>query len=120
VLILDDDAVTRVSLAAAIEDCDLEPIEAADVRECLAALESRPAIRVLVSDIRLPDGDGRALIEEVAVRWPSVRLVLISGDAPAGRAVSPERATFLHKPLSPDAVCLVVRRLLKEADAALA
>ncbi len=80
VFIVEDDDLTRTSLARRIAEAQVGVQVTAAVgtcREIRAALEmSRPA--VLLVDLGLPDGDGLDIIRETAQRWPTVLIMVIT------------------------------------------
>jgi DNA-binding NarL/FixJ family response regulator len=89
VLIVDDDPLFRLAVAAALsadERLEFEVAEAADGRQCLEAVAStRPDVVVL--DLKMPVLDGIRAAETIEREWPEVRVVMLtSSDAVADRA----------------------------------
>ncbi|MBK1842307.1 response regulator transcription factor [Azospirillum sp. YIM B02556] len=79
VLLVEDDAPTRDFLAASLAAGDGIVLQASagTLAEARAALErGRP--RVLVTDLKLPDGHGSDLIREVRQRMPETEIMVIS------------------------------------------
>lgn len=71
--------------------------------EAIATLEGG-RFDVVVTDMRMPEMTGAALLRLVSERWPQMGRVVLSGhaggeDAVAGRALA---HSFLHKPCDPD------------------
>ncbi len=86
-----------------LEDEGFTVIEAASADAALAILENRDDIGVLFTDVDMPGSmNGFALAQQVAERWPHIRLVLTSGRfTPKNRDV-PDSGQFVPKPYLPD------------------
>jgi len=67
-----------------------------------------------VSDVRLPDGNGANLAEELRGQQPALRIVLVSGFAEGDALEIAERNQFplLHKPFAAEALARTVRDAL--------
>ena len=103
ILVVDDDRLTRWSLATQLGRLGYEVETAASARECLAALEARPPALVLV-DVMLPDLDGFALLAKILARHPAPPVLLMSAytlQSNAARAQHEGAAGFLDKPCDP-------------------
>jgi DNA-binding NarL/FixJ family response regulator len=81
-LIVDDHALIREAMRSVLQvvrpGCIV--LEASDAAAALAALEQDDDVDLAVLDLHLPDQDGLSLLEVLAVRYPTVAAVLISGD----------------------------------------
>ena len=80
VLLVEDDPSIRRFVALALEDLDLELLEAASLAEARLLLATG-ALRLLISDLMLPDGSGITLLQELAAdpaRRAGARLVAFS------------------------------------------
>jgi CheY-like chemotaxis protein len=99
VLVVEDEALILLNTVYELEAHGFVAIEAANAKLALAALESRPDITHLFSDIDLPGGtDGLQLAEVVRQRWPQITILLTSGHMLPGTVAVPEGAVFLPKP----------------------
>ena len=114
ILIVDDEAAIRRSLAGLLSDENFEVQEAADGEKALAALrEDAPSLVLL--DIAMPGRDGMEILEEVRQTWPGLPVVMMSGHGNIETAV---RATqlgafdFIEKPLSFEKLLLTIRHAL--------
>jgi DNA-binding NarL/FixJ family response regulator len=112
VLIADDDAPTRASLRAGLEDGGISVCaEAATVTEAIdAALRTRPDVCLI--DVRIPDGGGIAVIETIRKELPSAKVVLITAAPDEAGAVVAARAGadgYLDKDIGPQRLAQVVR-----------
>jgi signal transduction histidine kinase/CheY-like chemotaxis protein len=123
ILVVDDEPDTLQMLVAALALQKADVARAMSADEALAALEKFPA-DILVSDIRMPDKDGYALIQAVrgrerrgARRVPAVALTANAGPDDRERA---RRAGFdlhLGKPVDPQQLVSALLSLLPQADA---
>ncbi len=101
ILVVDDDAVVRRSLAEALANSATEIRTAEDAERGLAMIDDRLP-DVVVSDIRMPGLDGLALLKLLRERAPSVDVILMTAydDMPTVVAAMREGACdFLVKPL---------------------
>jgi DNA-binding response OmpR family regulator len=115
VLVVEDDILLRLSIAAYLRDCGYRVIEAADADEALVVLK-RPDLEVdiLFSDVEMPGSmDGFGLAQWTRANRPGLDIIL-AGSVP--RAVN-AAATLCEdgpvtKPYEPQAVLDRIRRLL--------
>src|SRR5207249_11572746 len=102
VLIVDDDPLFRLGVAAALAgDDQLEFIlsEAGDGEAALALIASEEPAVVLL-DLNMPRLDGHAVARRVKERWPHVRVIVLTGSDAAEDRRRAERAgvdAFLEK-----------------------
>jgi len=112
VLIVDDDPLFRLAVAAALsadERLEFEVAEAGDGQQCLEAVAScQPDVVVL--DLKMPVLDGIAAAEVIEQKWPRVRVVMLtSSDATddrtraerAGVEAFVQKASILDEQLAP-------------------
>jgi DNA-binding NtrC family response regulator len=79
VLVVDDEALIRWSVAETLADLGLEVAQAVDAASALAALETaEPRFDVIVLDLRLPDMDDLTLLSTIRRRLPQVAVVLMT------------------------------------------
>jgi DNA-binding NtrC family response regulator len=82
VLVVDDDRGVRRLTARMLRAEGYTVIEAGSGVEALRALETDPSIRLVVTDIVMPEMDGLALADRVMAGRPHLRVVLMTGHAP--------------------------------------
>jgi two-component sensor histidine kinase/CheY-like chemotaxis protein len=103
VLVVEDEMVLRMRAVDIVEDAGFIPIEAVDADEALAILESRSDISVLFTDIQMPGSiDGLKLAHAVHKRWPSIKIIMVSGQVNLSDADKPADSRFFGKPLIGD------------------
>ncbi len=100
VLVVEDEMVLRMRAVDIVEDAGFTAVEAVNADEALSILESRSDISLLFSDIQMPGSmDGLKLAHAVHHRWPSIKIILVSGQVKVASAETPEDSRFFGKPL---------------------
>src|ERR1051325_9319172 len=100
VLVVEDEMVLRMRAVDIVEDAGFTAVQAVNAHEALAILESRSDISLLFSDIQMPGSmDGLKLAHAVHDRWPSIRIILVSGQVKLSDADKPADSRFFGKPL---------------------
>jgi DNA-binding response OmpR family regulator len=79
ILIVDDDALLRESLARALSDRGYDTLTAADVEEANSVLRDG-TVALLITDIYLGKGDGFALITALRSQGQLLPIIAMSGD----------------------------------------
>ncbi len=118
-LVVDDEVGVRETLAEILTSSGHRVVAAASGREALERM-GEEKFDVILTDIRMPDLDGRALYREIERRWPerAARVVFVSGDTLTStlRAFAEESGRpVIEKPFLPSEV----RRVVGEAVAGL-
>ncbi|HHK73578.1 MAG TPA: sigma-54-dependent Fis family transcriptional regulator, partial [Rhizobiales bacterium] len=123
VLLVEDDEIMRLSLEDRLQLEDIPVIVAADIAAARAALR-RGDIDLVITDIRLPDGNGADLFQEISRHFPGTPVILMTAFGSVPQAVELVKAgavDYLTKPFKMDAFVSRVRRSLSRiADARLA
>jgi len=92
--------VLRMRAVDIVEDAGFTAVQAVNADEALAILESRSDISLLFSDIQMPGSmDGLKLAHAVHDRWPSIRIILVSGQVKLSDIDKPADSRFFGKPL---------------------
>jgi two-component sensor histidine kinase/CheY-like chemotaxis protein len=100
VLIVEDEMLLRMRAVDIVEDAGFHPVEAVNADEAMSILESRSDISLLFTDIQMPGSmDGLKLAHAVHDRWPSIKIILVSGQVKPSDAEKPEDSRFFGKPL---------------------
>ena len=121
VLLIDDDALVRQTLADTLADEGIEVDGLANAEDALVLLGAGQVPNVLVADIDLGPGlSGLDLAATARERHPAVEVVLISGKPPGhGRSAPFGRSErFLQKPFAPAALAEAIRAAAAAATAA--
>ncbi len=101
VLVVDDEPAIRAALGDALDSENMRLHEAGCLEEARRVVEDR-AIDLVLLDVKLPDGSGLELAEELADSQPGVQSIVMTGLPNLERAVEAIRAgacDFIAKPL---------------------
>jgi DNA-binding NtrC family response regulator len=115
VLIVDDEEYVRDSIAEIARGAGLEVVLASSCSQALEVLEAGP-VQTVLTDLRMPDGDGIALLEALKRRGSAAPVIVITGHGTVGDAVVAMKAgayDFIQKPIDPEQLVLVLRRALE-------
>ena len=117
ILVVEDDAVIRDLLTMILQQRGHSMRLAAggnEARRLIAA--ERPAL--IVSDLRMPEGDGWALLDYCHMNVPDVPVILVSGsDFGTYPKIESWAAGHVAKPFSPEQLLSEVERILPRAPA---
>jgi PAS domain S-box-containing protein len=79
VLLVEDDAEVRSHTAGLLRELGYRVVEAGDVASALAALQETPEVKLLFTDVGLPDGDGRKLADAASAISPGLKILFMTG-----------------------------------------
>jgi two-component system response regulator PilR (NtrC family) len=118
ILIVDDEQSMREMLAILLKKEGLEVTTAGSRAEAGAVLAGR-AVDLVLTDVRLPDGDGIEILRHVKAAAPDTVVIVMTGYGTANDAVAARKLgafNYLFKPFDVDEVRLVVREALAARD----
>jgi PAS domain S-box-containing protein len=119
VLIVEDDDALRIVARRALEKCGYAILEAPDGRAAMTmCAQHEGTLHLVVTDMVMPAMSGAELAERIAMSFPDVKVLLMSGytrDEAARRGIASERYSFLEKPFTPAKLASRVRELLDGA-----
>jgi CheY-like chemotaxis protein len=98
-LIVEDDPDVRDLAAALLEETPLDVVEVETAEAALDCLQERGGeVAMMFADVRLPgEMDGVQLARAACTLWPTIRVVLTSGDPSAQSDDLPECVIFMRK-----------------------
>ena len=111
ILVVEDDAIVRMLIVDVLEELEFAVLEAADAEAALKVVEdTAQVIDLMMTDVGLPDMDGKALAIKARELRPTLPILFASGyaeniDAPAGMHV-------IGKPFSIDQLRDKVKAIL--------
>jgi len=121
ILVVDDDPGFRRLLETILAGEGYQVTAAGTVAEALHEC-SRKQFHAIVSDLKLPDGDGLAVLRWAGEHSPGTPVIMITGFGTVASAVEAMKlgaVDYLGKPLSsPDELRLVVRKALDQSATA--
>jgi CheY-like chemotaxis protein len=100
ILVVDDNRDTALSTAKVLEALGHAALPAFSAREAVDLLDETPTIRLVLSDIRMPDIDGFDLLRVLRHRFPELPIILMSGLPITSDDVIPPKASILQKPIA--------------------
>lgn len=113
VLLVEDEPAVRTLVQRVLVRAGYRVEEARDAAEALRRLEVRDGgFDLMITDVVMPGMSGRDLVEEVARRWPAVRVLYTSGYGEEEVRRRGVVSGVLMKPFSPALLARRVRELL--------
>ena len=117
VLLVDDDQLILEELGEGLAALGIATRTAATGGEALARVLRHPELRVIVTDLQMPQIDGIELLQKLAAqrRTRPISAIVMTGNGSLDRAVAALRLNavdFLHKPVLPEEVAAAIRRAL--------
>jgi DNA-binding NtrC family response regulator len=115
VLVVEDEVLIRMTLAAVLRDEGFDVIEACDADEALVVLATAP-IDLLLTDVRMEGSmDGLHLATQVRSTTPHLKIVMVSGHLAADETHGIADA-FVPKPYLAEKVVEQVKAILNGTD----
>lgn len=117
-LLVDDDRQVLESMADWLRDQGLKVDTSTGYSDALEKL-SKTSYEMLLVDVRLQDGDGFDLLEQVRRNYPESHVVLMTGYGDADAAVEALRAgaaDYLTKPLIDDELLMTIERAFSQRE----
>src|SRR5690606_15569928 len=116
ILLVEDEPAVRDLAQRILRRKGYRVVAAQNGREALDLVERHAdAIDLLVTDLVMPQMDGRELAQRLAARRPGLRVLFMSGytgDTIAQRGVLDPDVAFIEKPFSPEGLAHKVREIL--------
>ena len=115
ILVVDDEEAVRELLVRLLQSEGHRVRAVGSAQEAHAALAESP-VSLLITDVKLPDQDGIALLQQACERDPRMIGLVITGYGTVDLAIQAMKAgaaEFLIKPFENDVVQLTVNRLLE-------
>ncbi len=119
VLVIDDETGSRESMAIALEKAGWDVKTFDDARKALGYLEESDGVSLAVCDLRMPEMDGLAFLQEIRGRGLDLRVVLVTGYGSIESAVEAMRVgadDYLTKPVDLYELRQRVTTLLENRD----
>ena len=102
ILVVEDDAIIRMSSVATLEDAGFCVLEARNSADALEMMAQHGEIKILLTDVRMPGSmDGLALVTQTHKDHPGIRAIVISAHASAEQACDAGASGFIAKPYLP-------------------
>src|SRR5580704_12017918 len=112
ILIVEDEALVRLSAVGMLEDAGFRMIEAVNSDQALELLAANSEVQLLFTDVNMPGAiDGLALARQVHDRWPQIRIMVASAKREPQPEELPVGSRCEQKPYSLDTVVRHAREL---------
>jgi len=113
VLLVEDEPTVRSFARVVLERCGYRVLEAGSGPEALALAARHPtAIDLLLTDVVMPEMNGRALAERLAGLRPALRVLYMSGHTGTTLIPRDNGSQLIQKPFSHDTLAAKVREVL--------
>jgi CheY-like chemotaxis protein len=114
ILVVEDEALVRMTLVDVLEDAGFKVIEAVHADEALRVLKAVSDIQALVTDVEMPRGsiNGFELARRVRTERQEIGVLIASGRAAPKVGDLPDGALFIGKPVHPETLVRLLKTLL--------
>jgi CheY-like chemotaxis protein len=115
VLVVEDEVLIRMAVAAALRNVGLHALEARDADEAMTVLHAGIVPDVLFTDVRMPGSmDGLKLAALVESMFPHMHIIISS--AYIGRTDLKMRVHFMAKPLDPAIIARTIKKVISRPE----
>jgi PAS domain S-box-containing protein len=111
VLLVEDEALIRISTADYLQDTGMTVIEAGSAQEALAEVDEN-GFDILVTDVHLPDMSGLQLTLAVREKWPGVPVIFATGDRDVPGSEVLANKDLIVKPYDYDLLARKIRSMV--------
>jgi CheY-like chemotaxis protein len=118
VLVVEDEALIRISAVHMVEDAGFMAVDACDADEAIAILERRNDVWAVFTDIIMGrTKSGLRLAKMIRGRWPPIHLILTSGLHAPNQSEFPANARFIGKPYGAEQIAATLHELFASKPA---
>jgi|RhiMethySRZTD1v2_1073278.scaffolds.fasta_scaffold07903_10 CheY-like chemotaxis protein len=103
ILLVDDDAEVRLAVDRQLSDLGWEAVVVNSAEEAMRLVAEQVRVDVLLTELQLPDMDGRDLAWAVCQKRPFVRVAFMARDSPE-EPLDAQAAPVLMKPFTATAL----------------
>lgn len=119
ILIVDDEASLRTTLFRALDRKGYQVITSSTYKEAESVSQTDKALDLAILDLRLPDGDGLALMSRLRAVHANIEVIILTGHASIESAVEATRKGAFHfvtKPCNLEEIVTLVDRALSHGQ----
>jgi CheY-like chemotaxis protein len=117
ILVVEDVPLIRMGAVDLLVGAGFQAPEADTAEEAIRILEARPDIQLVFTDVGMPGAmDGVKLSHYIRVRWPPMKLIVVSGQAAIHESRLPVGARFFAKPYDVDTIIQAMTGMLAPAN----
>jgi two-component system, cell cycle sensor histidine kinase and response regulator CckA len=119
ILVVEDEPKVRALAVRTLREHGYEVLEASEGKAALQLVQEHPdlALNLLVTDVIMPQMNGRVLAQELKQQQPELGILYMSGytdDAIVHHGVLEQGIAFLQKPFTREALVRTVRTILDQ------
>jgi CheY-like chemotaxis protein len=117
ILLVDDNEVSAEIMGMTLEDLGHTIALAGDGKEALNFLESEPSVKLVITDLAMPEMDGLELVRHIkkSDKFRDVQVILLTGSDDEGlvrKAADAGCTNYLVKPVHPKLLLELVQEML--------
>ena len=113
ILIVENDELLQMLTVDIMEGAGFVALRAGNADEAMAILEARSDIALLLTSVSMPSSmNGLMLAHAVRNRWPSIKIIVVSGQTRLSECDLPTDSRLLIKPYAPKAMISEIRALI--------
>jgi CheY-like chemotaxis protein len=118
ILVVEDEALVRMTLVDVLDDAGFKVIEAAHADEALRVLMAVSDIQAVVTDVEMPRGsiNGFELARRIRQDCQDIGVLIASGRVAPQPGDLPDGALFIGKPVHPGTLVRLLKTLLSAAQ----
>jgi DNA-binding NtrC family response regulator len=116
ILVVDDEPVIRYALTSQLEEHGFDVASAESIAAARSTLRGDRPVHAVILDIKLKDGDGLDLLEELRRSRPSLPVIMATAFSDSDRAIRAMRLgafEYVTKPFDLDALLATVSRAVE-------
>jgi DNA-binding response OmpR family regulator len=117
-LLVDDEALVRMTIEGALEDAGFDVRAAASGREAMSLLDAEiDSLAAVITDVNLGDVSGWEVARHARELRPAMPVVYVTGDSAADWAAQGvPKSVLVEKPFAPAQIVTAVASLLNRTD----
>jgi signal transduction histidine kinase/CheY-like chemotaxis protein len=115
ILLVEDDADVRSYIAETLGGLGYNVLEARDAKHALLLLRSAPPVALLLTDVVMPEINGRQLAEQAKAMKPDLKVVFMTGysrNAIVHQGRLDPGVELIQKPIASDLLAATMRKVL--------
>jgi signal transduction histidine kinase/CheY-like chemotaxis protein len=115
ILLVEDDSEVRRYIAETLAGLGYKVLEAGDAKQALQQLQSGSSVALLLTDVVMPEMNGRRLAEEAKAIKPGLKIIFMTGysrNAIVHQGRLDPGVDLIQKPIASDHLAAIVRKVL--------
>ena len=113
ILVVENNELLKMFMANLVEKAGFGVLRASNADEALLILERHPDVAMMITNVVMHGAmNGAALAHVVDSRWPSVKIIVVSGQKGLSEQDLPVKSLLFSKPYHDDELLFEIRALL--------